>query len=932
MKDGAREQLLFAGVAVLVGLLTWQRLADSYTAAGVPSPKRVEAAVVERPALAHIGAVAELPPGTREESVFAPPRELLPLDPLQLPPPPLPPLSVRRPAVQPSMAGQAARAYRVAPDSLGSLVLSERVLDASEGDIGDDDPDAAPGGVGAPKQAATASGGTKDPSGKGVGAKPAPNGKAGVADKTAGGAKAGGAALDETQEKAAEARFDWIARADSKGRLYGTLLNEDPIGLAQRPGEDLVLQQLSESTGRALGAPFVVARTDVLEFGLAATFDNAYLLKSRALGAGGSASARRALALEMLAAEELEPHALDYALKEATAALAAGPSDPANLHLMAHVYRRAFDLQGELSVCEEALLRGAADPALVAAHVRLVRSLGLTERAWELLAAARTLGRQTAEVGVAHALLLCDDGRWQDAAVVLAEAENLPFLGPFEELQKRELALLGGEVQLALGKPDEALRASARVLLDEPRDLRALLLAGAAQAAQDALVPAAESFEAALVVESRDSRALTDAGIIAWRQRDGDTARRRFLDAVSADPWRAVSPLLALGFLYEDASDASKAADAYAAALDIDPENAEALYRLGRSQRLDGDPEAATQTLRRALRLAGPDLLVLLELGRAAVDGGRHDEALRYFREAERLEPDNAEVQWSLGLAALASGDTLGCRQPLGFAAAHGKPGAHVALGVASYRRGDAQEALDHFDEALKAYAGHADDPQARYAAEQSVAVRDNLAKRQWLDRFGRSSLQRGWVEHAWDGSPRIVSDAGHVAITGRMEKPRDDERPGIGRTLDGRAFFGAAAELLLAEGGDTRAGLSLTYSQVKGAQGRLPKAQLDIWLDTDGQVRLSVLDNFDTRVLDGVAVTGAVATPGTPIVLGIERLDDVTGRFAFSVDGRRVGAPVEVKSLRSFKNPLDLQVWAEAAPGRTVSASVALVRIVQAP
>jgi len=927
MRDGAREQLLFGGVAVLVGLLTWLRLSDSYTAASLPSAKRVEAAAVERPALAHIGAVADLPPGTREESIFAPPRELLPLDPLQLPTPPLPPLSVRRPAEQPSLAGSAARAYRVAPDSLGKLVLTDALPDASAVDGGEAGQDAAASGPGAVKSPTGKPGDTKDATAKGAVSKPAPPGNAKSAGNKSAGAKPG-----EASDGAAEARFDWIARTDGKGRLYGTLLNDDPIGLAQRPGEDLRLQQVSESTGHALGVPFVVPRAEVLEFGLAATFDNTYRLKSRALGTSGSAVARRALALELLAVTESEPHALEYAIAEATAALAAGPGDPASLHLMAAIFRRAFDLQGELAVCQDAQRRNVADPALVAAHVRLVRELGLRERAWELLALARTLGRQTAEVGVAHALLLADDGRWQDAAMVLEEAQNLPFLGPFEEQQKRELALLGGEVQLALGKPDEALRASQRVLLDDPRNVRALLLSGAAQAAQDALAPAAEAFEAALAVDPRDSRALTNAGLVAWRQRDGDAARRRFLDAVAVDPWRAVPPLLALGFLFEDAGDASKAADAYAAALELDPENAEALYRLGRSQRQDGDPEAAMETLRTALRLAGPELLVLLELGRAAMDAGRHEEALRYFREAERLEPDNAEVQWSLGLAALAYGDTLGCRQPLDFAAAHGKPGAHVALAVASYRRGEAQAALDHFDEALKAYAGHADDPSARYAAEQSVAVRDNLAKRQWLDRFGRSSLQRGWIEHAWDGSPRIVSDNGLVVVTGRMEKPREDERPGISRTLDGRAFFGAAAELQLAEGGDTRAGLSLTYSQVKGAQGRLPKAQLDIWLDTDGQVRLSVLDNFDTQVLDGVAVEGAVAAPGTPIVLGIERLDDVTGRFAFSVDGRRVGAPVEIKSLRSFKNPLDLQVWAEAAPGRTVSASVALVRIVQAP
>jgi hypothetical protein len=66
--------------------------------------------------------------------------------------------------------------------------------------------------------------------------------------------------------------------------------------------------------------------------------------------------------------------------------------------------------------------------------------------------------------------------------------------------------------------------------------------------------------------------------------------------------------------------------------------------------------------------------------------------------------------------------------------------------------------------------------------------------------------------------------------------------------------------------------------------------------------------------------------------VLGIERLDDVAGRFAFSVDGRRVGPEVECKSLRNFRNPFDLSVWAEAAPGEPVDATIRFVRVIQAP
>lgn len=921
--DGRREQILFVATLVLAGVLTWLDLDDGYAAARAPSPRNTEAAVIPLPASVELGPLDAPPPGQREESVFAPPRELLPLDPLELSDPPLPPLSVRRPAVAPSLHGPHARAYRIPAGDLGSLALSDELAaaprtvppDGGADDEAIDDP--ATGGAGGD----AGSGGNGASGGTGAGA-------AGAGGASAG-AEAGG---DEAALVAAEERYDWVVRSDGRPRIYGTILNDDPIGLAGRPGEELRFQQVSSKTGGPLGAPFAIPRAEVLEFGLARTLENTYRQRSRALGSGsGAAAGRRALALEMLAASADDPRALDFAVEEARLALDASPTDAATARLLATVLRRAYDLEGELAVYQDALQAGRADPALVAGYARLVRGLGLAERAWELVATGRTLGRQTAELSVVEARLLADAGRWQEALDVLRAAENLPFVGPLEVEQKRGLLLAIGEALIALGQPDAALREAGRVLLDEPAHADALVLQGAALAAKDDLDGAAGSFGAAMASAPDSSRAMTDAGIVAWRQGDGDTARRHLEQARDADPYRAVAPTLALGFLFEDAGRLEAARDTYAEALALQPGHPEALYRLGRNQRLDGDPEEAVATLREALRLAGPEVLLLLELGRASMDRGRHENALRYAREAERIEPDNAEVKWALGLASLYAGDTLSARAALEQAVAGGMGGAHVALAVAAYRRGDAQAALDHFDETAKAYAGRDEDPQAVYAAEQVARIRDNLSKRQWLDRFGRSSLQRGWEEHMWDGSAHIMLDPGGVRVEGRMEKPREDERPGIGRAVDGRGFFAVQAEVV-AEDADTRAGLSLTYSQVKGAQGRMPKARLEIWVDVDGQVRLSALDNFDTRVLDGQAVPGAVVAKGEPALLGIERLDDVAGRFAFSLDGRRVGEPVELKSLRSFKNPFELTVWAEAAPGRPVRALIPLVRIVQAP
>ncbi|MHC4846206.1 MAG: hypothetical protein ACYTCU_08595, partial [Planctomycetota bacterium] len=221
--DGRREQLLFLGTLVLVALLSWLKLSDGYSGSRPPSARSLVADPIALPAALRLGSLEDAPPGQREESIFAPPRELLPLDPLQLPEPPLPLLSVRRPAVHPGFAGAYAKAYRIAADRLGSLDLEQGAIDLGAALLegSDDDEDAGPLGAGF-----------------------------------------GGADPDEDEDavELLEARYDWVVRDDGGPRLYGSILNPNPVGLSGRPGEDLRFQQVSSATGGPLGVPFIVSR------------------------------------------------------------------------------------------------------------------------------------------------------------------------------------------------------------------------------------------------------------------------------------------------------------------------------------------------------------------------------------------------------------------------------------------------------------------------------------------------------------------------------------------------------------------------------------------------------------------------------------------------------------------------------------------------
>lgn len=902
----SREKIVFLVTLLLAAVLGYVRFADAYQRSRAPSAASLEVAELASPprvGLGPAGVADARPSGDRERPPFAPPRELLPMDPLELPDPPRPRLSVRRPAVTPSPLAAGLGDDRVPADSLGALVL----------------------GAAAAEQGATAGG---------YGFEAADDGGTNGHDDAAPGASSSSAPADGVDDlQDPEDLYDWVERLSATRRHYGHILNEDPHGLSKRTDEDLMFQDVSLRTGATVGVAYPIERVDVGAFGLSRTFENRYLADSRALSAGvGSVRARMELAIEMLDAAGRESQALEFAYREARLAVDAGKKDPAAARLLARVCAARDDLEGELAVYRQALDGGYASDTLLCDYARFVRRQGLPERAAELLEEARRVRPVSAEVRTLEGLLLLDQGRPEEALAAFRAADQVPFEPPFVERHQAELVLLIARADLESGRPDDALRAAQRILLSEPTHGEALHLAAAAQAALGQLPEAASLLGEALSAAPNDGDLLTDAGIVAWRAGDGPGAVLSLQQAIDRDPLRAARPMTVMGFLHEDASDPERARELYTGALVLSPGEPETLYRLGRSQRLQGDAEAAGQTLRRALRLGGPDLLLLAELGRAALDAGEPTLATRYFREALRLVPGDAELLWLLGLAQLEEGDLVSALETLDSATSAGSEGAHAGLAVASYRRGDADAALVHFDEVERSFAGRAEEPVAKYSAQQAAAIRDNLSKRQWVDRFGRSSLQRGWTEQQWDGSPRVYVSEQTVRIEGRMERPRDDELPGIARSVDGRGFVSVHTAMVSRAGGESRYGMALTYRQVKGQRGRLPKARLEIWVDGAGQVRLTVLDNFETLVLDGEPVGGLVVPVDTAVRLGVQRVDDVTGSFRFLVDGRPVGEVVGVKSLRGFKNLLDLEIFGEAPPGRTVDVAVDAVRIVRFP
>ncbi|MFT7464822.1 MAG: tetratricopeptide (TPR) repeat protein [Pseudohongiellaceae bacterium] len=912
-----RQQLVFIVVLLVVGFLTWLKIDDGYTPLRVPRAAAFEERALVVPPAVVLESLADDVAGQlgelgRGRSAFAPPRDLLPMSPLVLPALPVPAVPVMRPTVATAMTGEAGRIYRLPSESLGALMLSDSNFEEAQGlggvgQIGDVDDEAR-----SSASAATTS----------AGARLSP----------------GDQNEDDQSQVDHGLRYDWVQRIGSQTRLYGRLLNDDVYGLLERPTEVLIFQQITTRTGRPLGVPFEFDRAlDVEIFGLARTFSNLYHLESRRLGQGaGSVAARSDLALAMLAAADREEEALSFATSEARLAYAASPLDPKTMRLLATVLHRAHDVEGELQVYRDGQRDNTLDGVLLAEYAGLLLELGLSQRADVVLGQAEASSSTAAEIDYQRGRQALLQG---DHALALASFEKAAagsFSAPFREGQRHEASLAYGRALVSMGRLDQAEREAERLLsqadAESQTDVDALGLRGAVFAARGQWSQAAESFSLGLLEASENHSLMADSAIVAWRLGEGDRALELLDRAVVAGPASAFVPLLAMGFIHEDGGDHSAAREFYHRALRLQPDDPRGLLRLGRLERLDGDPEASRTSLRLALRLGGPSVLLLSELGLSAMLLGKGVEAGDDFSEALRLEPDNGLARWLLGLAQLRQGDVLSAVDTLREATAAGQAGAHGALAVAYYQLGNAEAALDEFDEVSRAFAGDEDHPVARYAQEQAAAIRDNLSKRQWVDHFGRSSLQRGWIERQWDGSPSLSHALGEaLVIAGRMEKPRDDERPGVTRVVEGRSFLSAEIEASDQSGGNSRFGLSLTLKQVKGVLGQLPKARLEIWVDESGQVRLAALDNFETIVLPGDAVPELLVPPGTSVHLGIERIDGTTGTYGFLVDGRRVGSPVTLKALRDVRrNTLHLDLFGEAAPGRVCQVDVTRARIVR--
>jgi superkiller protein 3 len=186
------------------------------------------------------------------------------------------------------------------------------------------------------------------------------------------------------------------------------------------------------------------------------------------------------------------------------------------------------------------------------------------------------------------------------------------------------------------------------------------------------ITDAQAAFSRSLVLQPRNPVALNGIGLAYRRQGDLTRAIESYTKAIQLNPQYAPA-YNNLGRAYADRQEMDKAMEAFQNAIRVDPQNAIAYSNLGNLHRTRGNMEEAIKSLRQAIALGKEEIWTdYTSLGLALVEQNNYDEALQVYRQSLEKNPNYALT--------------------------------HLGLGALFSRKGDKQQALSHYQTALKLY------------------------------------------------------------------------------------------------------------------------------------------------------------------------------------------------------------------------------------
>jgi tetratricopeptide (TPR) repeat protein len=262
--------------------------------------------------------------------------------------------------------------------------------------------------------------------------------------------------------------------------------------------------------------------------------------------------------------------------------------------------------------------------------------------------------------------------RQYEAALALAPG----FVDPLGQL---------ANIALQNKQPDAALARVKRQIALQPNAAPLHYLLGSVHQARKEIPQAEGAYAKALELDPALIGAYVQLGSLYATAGRNERALAELDKAVKVNP-KNIVPLMLIATIHHQANEVAKAKDAYRQVLAINARFAPAANNLAILESLDGGDKDKALQLAQVAKEAAPDNPYISDtLGWILYNRGVYERALGLLRESAAKLPDNAEVQYHLGMAYLKTGDkesaraalTKAARAPANFA---GKDDAKRAL------------------------------------------------------------------------------------------------------------------------------------------------------------------------------------------------------------------------------------------------------------
>jgi tetratricopeptide (TPR) repeat protein len=757
-----REQGLLVATFAILGLMTWSLYSDG---GGLRGPRSAKALVLEIDQFGADDPVVNLIGPLDARDALIKPQADAPLEPLVLPAPPLADLPALLPPPVPDSGldhwSEHLFRYPTVPQGALDDLVSAAQVDQF---IGTDD------------QAGTDSSIVSDP---GSDANDDPY-------------------TDQDPATQYSALYDSV-RLDAIRTFYGWVLDEDRFD--KKNGEPIRFQQVNPKTGQELFAPRDFKTGEYENFTLALTLHNRIEMRVREMrkATHGRTEELRQHIHWLLDNAIAEPIAFGYAEEHARQLIGLDKDDATNWLTLGLVWERtfrfdeAFSLYGRLA--GENLPASAPDLGLEVENgrfqtlaamrlgmARIMLRIGMGIEAEKLLRRANQLEPNNPAALYALGQVLLDSNRASEALPYLRRVASLPMartdfvaLANGLALAKAYLASgLWSEAKAAYADTARAAGGKAEALDARQGEIAAAYLAGefaeALQGAQDAI----EEFgPKSGLLYLRGLATAADGGSAAEVVRD-------LRAAAEADPLDAAPALAALAFWYDVLEMPTEASEALEKALLLEPDLDYGRYLMARWAARDGQPETASEELRK-LVAKGPRcgaalaelawLLHQLEVYPAAEVAFRRAELVRpAWATSKGNAPQWADLAMRRGLNQMdmeeweVAGEHL--REAISLNA--GQFSAQNSLAAVAYSQGDLVQAVSDFGFLQDNLRQIPEDPQYLYAQSWQERIRAHSLLRRWSDSFDGSRLRPGWETQdvARNGVGPVLED-GKLVIRG---------------------------------------------------------------------------------------------------------------------------------------------------------------------